>query len=180
MLRSFKGKKIPYRIYFQDCRLQKANNNCVVSLAQCNVHAMQSSCFQRGQSQLALPCRTKLASMSTCTSPSERTQYCSEQYGKLLVYNVRCFGPSRKYFHMTFAGSAVPPTKSCPRDITPHSRYIYSTHLCLNIVFATNRELSVFSPVLLWQLKSYLLQHFCNILCSTRSIWPPWTRILAT
>ena len=119
------------------------NAHCAVSLAQCNVHAMQSSCFQRGQSQLALPCRTKLASMSTCTSPSERTQYCSEQYGKLLVYNVRCFGPSRKYFHMTFAGSAVPPTRSCPRDITPHSRYIYSTHLCLNIVFAPNRELTL-------------------------------------
>ena len=55
-----------------------------------------------------------------------------------------------------FAGSAVPQTGSCLREIMPLSRYIQT--FVPRYFFHQQRTLEDFSPVLLWQKKSYLTQ----------------------
>ena len=88
------------------------------------------------------------------------------------------------YCDMLFAGSAVPPTGSCPRGITPQSRYIWHLLTSNQVFFAINCELLVFSWLMatcvVWQMKSHgrqftlVKQSACTV-ATWVPIWGTWS-----
>ena len=115
----------------------------VPHLVSCKGHEVYGECWD-GVKSLLKQCRTNLANMSTCTSPGDHTEYCSD-IGKVAssicamlwsFSQVFVLEPI-SYYDICRKCSASNRILSA-RDQA--SIQVYSTH-----IFATNRELSVFS-----------------------------------